>query len=435
MSPAAVLGGGVSGLLAAYRLARSGVDVTLYEASDRFGGMVRASSIHGVGFDIGAEAFAVRGGAVEALLHELGLGDELVEPRPLGSWGYGSDGAYRMPPGGAMGIPADPDAEYLREAIGEGAVEEVRAERELDPSIGADESTLAGLVRRRFGERVLQRLVAPVARGVYSVEPEVVDPRVIFPHVLKRVGKTGSLGGAAEDARLSATPGSLVKSIRGGMSRLVDVLVAECRDLGVTMHLETPMTAAQLPCSFNHILVTAGSAIGDHATPVSTEVVVLALDAPELDSFPRGTGVLVSDADDVQAKALTHASAKWEWLDERLGPGRHLIRLSYGPTAEGEPARTLSLTETGMRRLALADASALLGVELTTEHFVGMQRQPWDIPTPSSRLGRSVQLARMREAIEAAPKVDACGTWIDGTGLAIVVPAVDAAVARVLATK
>ena len=436
MSPAAVLGGGISGLLAAFRIAQAEVTITtLYEASDRLGGMLLDGSIHGIHFDLGAESFAIRGGAVEGLIHELGLDEEVVEPRQLGSWAYGSEGAYRLPPAGAMGLPAVLDDDMLRAAVGDEGVAQVYAERELDPAIGEDAATLAELVRARFGERVLQRLVAPVARGVYSIDPEDVDPKVIFPHVFKRLRTAGSLGAAAEELRSAAPAGALVKSIRGGMFRLVQVLEQEIRQRGVQVHLETPMTAAEMPLTVNHILVTAGSAIGDHSTPISTEVVALMLDAPELNEFPRGTGVLVSDATDVRAKALTHSNAKWEWLDEKLGDNRHLVRLSYGPETPDGPAVTQGMTDAGVRRLALADASAMFGVELSTENVVGMQRQHWDIPTPSSRIGRVEELAQMRAQIDAAPRVDACGTWIDGTGLAIVVPAVDAAVARILAVK
>lgn len=486
MARVLVVGGGVAGLAAARRLALADQEVVLVEAGDRLGGMIQSATLRApddatATIDIGAEAFAVRGGAVERLAKELGLGDEIVEPSALGSWAHGAEGPYRMPAGGLTGIPGDPGAEGLAAAIGDEGVAAVRAEAELDPAIGAEADSLAELVRARFGDRVLDRLVAPVVRGVYSLDPDAVDHRVLVPRLAERLREEGSLSGAVAAMRSIAPPGALVRTVRGGMHRLVQALEDECRLLGVEIRLgvrarlegdrvlleQAPADHAvravrgrapgvetgplllsaplgecrDAPASdderFDRILITAESALGHTAPPVSTEVVALLVDAPELDAHPRGTGVLVADADadaaDVEAKALTHASAKWAWLDEAVGDGRHVVRLSYGPTVEGGPARTLDLDDAALRERALRDASTLLGVELRPEQLLDLARQHWCIPQPAARLGRRDELDRVRTAIDARPDVEVCGTWCDGTGLAHVIPAVDAAVARVIA--
>lgn len=444
MTRVAVIGGGIAGLIAARRLAAGGATVTLFETGDRLGGMLAPGELEGVRFDIGAEAFAVRGGAVAALVEELGFGDDIVVPRALGSWTLGADGASASPAGGLLGIPSGADAAGLAEAIGPAGLDAVRAEAALDPTVGADAVTLADLIRTRYGEAVLERLVAPVVRGVYSLDPDLVDHRVLVPGLAERMQQHGSLGAAVASMRAAAPAGALVNTVRGGMHQLITALERECRQLGVAIRLGSPAVVRDgalvaEATDFDRILVTTAAGFDGAVTAptISTEVVALLLHAPALDAHPRGTGVLVADAEGVEAKALTHASAKWEWLDdalrERHGPGHHLIRLSYAPRHDGEPARTLRLADAELQQRALADAGRILGVELAPDQLRGLARQEWRIPQPPARLGRRDELAALRAEVAALPNIDACGTWIDGTGLALVVPGALAAADRILA--
>ncbi|UNX54727.1 hypothetical protein MF406_17925 [Georgenia sp. TF02-10] len=144
----------------------------------------------------------------------------------------------------------------------------------------------------------------------------------------------------------------------------------------------------------------AGSAI-THLT--------LLLAAPALDAAPRGSGVLVAPGP-VRAKALTHLSAKWPWLRAALGPGRHVVRLSYG--RPGEDVGDVD----GAR--AVADAATLLGVPLAEEqvlaHRVVRRTDVLAAPTPAHR-------ARVAELLAALPPgLAVTGAWVAGTGLAAV---------------
>ena len=72
----AVVGGGISGLVAAYRLrVAAGPDatITVFDPADRLGGVLRTERIGGQPLDVGAEAFVARRPEVPALLAELGL--------------------------------------------------------------------------------------------------------------------------------------------------------------------------------------------------------------------------------------------------------------------------------------------------------------------------------------------------------------------------
>lgn len=461
----AVVGGGVTGLVVARDLARAGLRVTLYEAETRLGGRVRATDVAGLRCEVGAEAFATRGGAVAELVTELGLADQIVAPAALGSWLVSAaDGtAVPLPPAGAMGVPAAPLGRAARRALGIPGAVRAAIDPLLPRRIGAGSVTLADLVRARMGARVLDRLVRPVTLGVSSTDPERI-PLASLAELAAARAETRSLTAAARRLRESAAAaGGAVLGLRGGMSALVDALAAECHDLGVTIKLGTQVTGVTplpsgglalrggvsevhadavvlaLPEGPIRQLLSDASAAPAQSTPV--EVIALVLDAAhpavaQLAAAPRGTGALVSapaspapassapassapassspaDPDIVAApraivaKALTHVSQKWPGI---VGEHREVLRLSYGRA--GDPPATAALGDEAALELALQDASRILGTPVPGSAVLGFARQPWQMPVRSTRPPQ-----------EAPSGVHLIGDWSTGAGFAALIPA------------
>ena len=347
MADATVVGGGIAGLVVARRLAMAGRSVTLLEASNRLGGTVASHIVGGIDLDAGAESFAVRGGTVAALATALGLGHDIVSPTEAGAWLQPLDGpALPLPATSILGIPGTPLAADVIAVIGTRAA--LRAQLDaVIPSLWARKSlTLGTLVRRRMGSTMLEKLVAPVVHGVHSVHPDALP--------LARAGGLdaafrleGSLAAAVRHLRDSGTPGSAVAGIRGGVHRLVTELTADLATYGVDVQLGRRVRSVE-GLDGTVVLAAPLEPSGGRKVVLATLVV----DAPELDAAPRGTGVLVTKgATGIRARALTHSTAKWEWLRERA-QGHHVLRLSY----DDEPAN--------LAEVARQDASALLGVAL-----------------------------------------------------------------------
>ncbi|CAN5133341.1 protoporphyrinogen oxidase [soil metagenome] len=356
-----VVGGGIAGLVVARRLAMAGRSVTLLEASDHLGGTVARHLVGGIDLDSGAESFAVRGGTVEALAREIGLGDELVAPSAAGAWLQPVTGAaVPLPATSILGIPGTPLAADVIAVVGTAAA--LRAQLDaLIPSLWARKSlTLGRLVRRRMGSAMLEKLVAPVVHGVHSVHPDDLPLdragglRAAYAH-------EGSLAAAVRSLRDAAPAGSAVAGIRGGMHRLVTELAADLETYGVDVQLGRRVRSVD---GLDGAVVLAVPLDPPPGRRVVLATVVV--EAPELAAAPRGTGVLVAQgAVGIRARALTHSTAKWEWLRERAG-GREVLRLSY----DDEPA---DLAET-----ARQDASVLLGVPLPAP--VDIARVEWTRP-------------------------------------------------------
>lgn len=408
MSPSSpdhvVVGGGIGGLVVARRLAMAGRSVELREASDRLGGTIASHRVGGVDLDAGAEAFAIRNGTVAALATELGLASQIVDPTSEGAWLFPVQGpAVPLPATALLGVPSTPLAADVIAVVGQGAA--LRAQLDsLIPALYARKSlTLGKLVRRRMGAGVLERLVAPVVHGVYSMHPDDLP--------VDRVGglrgayeKAGSLAAAVRDLRESAPAGAAVQGIRGGVNRLVTELAADLETYGVVVKLGRRVTATQLEALGDRAIVAAPGLLA----PVDGRKVVLAtlvLDAPQLDDSPRGSGVLVAQgAPGIRARALTHSTAKWQWLRERA-EGKHVVRLSY----DAEPAN--------LREAAVADGAALLGTDLTPESVVDFDRVEWTRPAPLT------------------PSADhtVVGETVGGTGIAGIVAHAEATAQRLLA--
>lgn len=463
----AVVGGGIGGLVAAREFAKVGMAVTLFEADDRLGGAVRSGEVAGLALDLGAESYATRGGHVRALIEELGIGDLVVEPGTGagGAWVAGLPGgaAAPLPVGGILGIPANPFAPDVRRVIGWGGAWRAYLDRIRPVLTIGRERSLGHLVRTRLGRKVLDRLVAPVTNGVYSADPDDIDTDVAAPGLNAALTTTGTLLGAVDLLRRERSPkggapGSAVQGLRGGMGELIRALAAALADAGVDIRRGAPVTALDRdedggwrivtpapaqpvdaeaddlgPESFDLVLVAteeeaARRLIAPHAERLEPEaprpgpvvhVATLVLDAPELDAAPRGTGVLTVPGSFI-AKALTHATAKWGWVKDAAGPGRHVVRVSFG--AQGSEPATKGLSPDAAAALALEQASALLGVPLEREQLRGFALERFTQSQPATAIGRREDALGAREAIQAVPGLGAVGAWLAGTGLAQVVP-------------
>ena len=460
-----VVGAGVGGLVAAYECAKVGMRVTVLEAQERAGGVVRSDEVAGLRLDLGAESFATRGGHVRALVDELGLGDDVVAPGTGagGAWvaGVPGIGAAPLPSGGVLGIPASPFAEDVRRIIGWGGAWRAYLDRVNPVLTIGHEHSLGRLVRRRLGPKVLDRLVAPVTTGVYSALPDDIDPDIAAPGLNAAITRTGSLTGAVSElagARRSA-PGGAALGIRGGMGRLVEALVERLEVLGGEVRTSSPVElvertddgwavhlaadpdaeetggadGAPSPIAADILIVAveegeARRLISSHAEGLArdperpgpvVELVTLVLDADALDAAPRGTGVLTVPGSHT-AKALTHSTAKWQWVADAAGPHRHVVRISFGTQSEA-PA-TEALTEAEAVGLALSEASALLGVPLGPTQLVGARRERFTQAQPVATAGLAETTTRAREALRTVPALGVVGAWLAGTGLAQVVP-------------
>lgn len=476
---AVVVGAGVAGLVAARELVRAGLRTLVVDERDAPGGAVRGHDVAGLRLDAGAESYATRNGSVAALLAGLGLADDVVAPEPRGAWAHLTSGDGPLPRTGLLGVPAYPLAPDVRRTLGTPAALRAALDLVLPARVGARATTLGGLVRARMGDAVVARLVHPVVGGVHAADPDDLAVDAAAPGLGEsRAATRGSLARAVRRMRASAPAGSAVEGVAGGVHRLVDALVADVTAHGGVVLTRTrvgsvtravdgsfvvgtqdrhrpPRPSRDLRTT-RLVLATPGAAelldgldgAGlrdvrlDDGAPVT--LVTLVLDAAALDAAPRGTGVLVGPGvTDVRAKALTHATAKWAWVADAAGAGRHVVRLSYGrahgPAGGGDPAtsdpRGTDALPAGdaLVDVALRDASTLLGVPLGRDVLRGSAVVRWTQSLPRPSAAHRAAVAAVRAAADATPGAVVCGAWAAGNGLASVVPDARAAAAALLA--
>lgn len=421
-----VVGGGVGGLVAGWELARAGHRVTVLEAGPAIGGTVARALVDGLVLDVGAESFALAGGTVAAMIDDLGLAADVQAPRPTPAWVRHRAGSAPLPAGGWLGIPSRLLAADLRRVVGWPGVLRAAADLALPARVGRHD-TIGAVVRTRMGRRVLDRLVEPVLGGVYSTPPTAMPLARLPAKARAALGRQRTLAAAAADIRGGSTaPGAQVGGLRGGMFTLVEALAEAIRRHGGEIVTDAPVThldrtGDEWGCTTSSgvhradgvvlaVPAAAGRALLDRPAVATSagEVLLctLVVRSDALDAAPRGTGLLVaSDVTEVGAKALTHATAKWSWLAGAAGPGRHVLRLSYGRVGAGDLPGAAAFP-----RLAVADATELLGVPLGLDDVLDWRLDRWpvggtaatDVPTPPA--GAVIT-----------------GGWPAGTGLAAVV--------------
>ncbi len=203
MKRIAIIGGGISGLSAAYCLhkaARTGVplEYTVFESSARLGGSISSERIEGCMVEAGPDSFLTEKPWAAALCKELGLADEII----------GSNDSQRktyivvhgkliaMPDGLMFMVPTKLVPTALSPLFSWGT--KVRMARELlhPPRSMQGDETVGELVERHFGAEVVDRLADPLLSGVYGGDANKLSARAVLPRFVEMEEKYGSLSRA-----------------------------------------------------------------------------------------------------------------------------------------------------------------------------------------------------------------------------------------------
>jgi len=235
----AVLGGGVTGLTAAWRLAAAGHTVRVLEASPRVGGSVRTESADGWIVEAGPQSFQDATPEIGSLIGELGLGPERIGPSPEARNRYivRNGAPFALPtPKDLAGLVSTPLFSFGTKLKISGEVARSPRERTTDVSV-------AVLVREHFGAEVLDKVVQPFVGGIYAGDAERLSARYAFPKIWEAERTTGSLVRAAMEAAKGRrhpelNESSALVSFRGGLQALTDALAARLAPGSVALRAE-----------------------------------------------------------------------------------------------------------------------------------------------------------------------------------------------------
>lgn len=443
----AVVGGGISGLVAAYRLrVAAGPDatITVFDPADRLGGVLRTERIGGQPLDVGAEAFIARRPEVPALLAELGLAGRQIGTTGARPLIYSQRRLHEMPIGTLQGIPADPDT--LTGLVDDAAIAWMRDEptRPFSWRPGADPS-VAALVGDRFGDQVVLRSVDPLLVGVYAGSAATIGVRSAVPTlaaVLDRGAR--SLTEAVREALPPPLTGSVFGAVDGGYTVLVDELVRRAGfqwaqvavhqvnaaprgwelvdDEGQRWHADAAVLAVPAPRLGRLIDAVAPrtAAAARRIGVASSALVALAL--PGGIPLPDQSGVLVAHGERLRAKAITLSSRKWGQRGNV-----ELVRLSYGRFGD-DLAR--SAGDEDLLEWASQDLATVFGVNVEP---VDCHVHRWLDAMPQYGPGHLELVADLRAGLP--PTLAVAGGYLDGIGVPACVAAATRAAASLVTSR
>src|SRR5579872_5664060 len=242
MTPVAIVGGGITGLTAAFYLRRQNIPVTLYESSPRTGGMIRTMRRDGFLVEHGPNTILESAPEVAALVSDLELKSWCMYPVAERKARYlVRDGRTLRLPQSALAAARTPLLS-LRAKLG------VLGEPFVPRGILEDEP-LSAFVTRRLGSELLDYLIDPFVGGVYAGDPNSLSVTHAFPklHQLEQI--YGSLiKGALLGARARRKRGGVSKvsapmlTFDAGLGVLVETLQAR---LGAAVHLDSVVTGVR----------------------------------------------------------------------------------------------------------------------------------------------------------------------------------------------
>jgi oxygen-dependent protoporphyrinogen oxidase len=436
MKEVAIIGGGITGLTAAYRLRGRGLNVRVFEGAQGAGGVVRTTAREGFLAEHGPNSILITSPAITSLVHDAGLDARVVSPGAAGK------NRFIVRAGRPVCLPLTPPQFVTTPLFSLRAKLRLVAEPFISAAPADREESLSEFVLRRLGREFLDYAINPFVAGVYAGDPEMLSVRHSFPKLHALEQKYGSLiRGQIKGRKERAKREEVGKNEAGmisfdtGLQLLTDTLAAS---LGERLKLGTSVEGvsgaggkwrialaggggpegefdAVLFAGGAHTLARMGSPGAGpspeplnevHYPPVSS--LVMGFRRGDIAHPLDGFGILIPEVEPFAILGVLFSSSLFPG---RAPEGHVTLTCFLGGTRRPETAtgETGEVVETAMR-----DLRALVGL---TGEPVFIHRTYYDKAIPQYNVGYGRYLDLMGEMEKANPGYFIAGNIRDGISL------------------
>lgn len=448
----AIIGGGISGLSAAFylekeRAAGSPVEYTLYEADTRLGGSIFSEHVDGCVIEGGPDSFITEKPWAANLCQELGLSDQLVGSNDHERVTYivVNNRLIPMPDGLMFMVPTKLIPTALTPLFSWSTKIRMGLELLHPPRAVGHDETVADMVRRHFGQEVVDRLADPLLSGVYGGDSESLSVRAVLPRFVEMEEKFGSLTRAMLDAhnKMAAAkknnpnpkPRPLFTTMKNGMQSMIDAITARLNPSSIRTGVRVlgverdgaqwrVSTASGTEVFDGVVLATQANVAGRLLEPVNTELAsdlqavvytssvtaTLGYSMEQLKGVKEGFGFLVPKTEGTRMLACTFTHKKFP---KRAPEGKGLVRCFLGGAKD---ETVLSLTDEQVRNVCIEELTKILKVPtLANPNFIRVYR--WRNAMAQYTPGHLDRVARIEKNVKATTGLAIAGNAFKGIGV------------------
>lgn len=423
----AVVGGGISGLAAAYEVQRRGLNVRVLEAAARAGGVITTERFDGWVVDGGPDSILVSKPAAVALCRELGIDDRLVSTlTPRTAYILRDDRLHRIAEGSFLGFPLDAKSLARSSVFTLGGRLRMAAELFVPRRGGEEDESVGTFVRRRFGQEAVDYLAEPLLAGIHAGDVDRLSTLALFPRLLAAERQSGSVLRAFRAMRARPSSQGAFVSFPGGTAEIVEALLAALAPGTVrlstrvtdihrhaeyrletgteTIHARTVILAvpAYVAGSLLRGFDTAIAAMAEGIPYASTATVALGYRRDQVSHPMEGSGFVVPRVERSPLLAATWVTSKWP---NRAPEGHVLLR---GFLGGGRDPRRLDADDAELVSLVVDELTELLGIT-GAPLFTRLFR--WTKQSPQYEVGHLQRVATIEQHLNSIP-----GMFVTGSG-------------------
>lgn len=383
-SPVAIVGGGITGLSAAWELQRRAMPYIVLESANRLGGKLQTAQIDGFQVEWAADSFLTSNPHAAQLCAEIGLLPDLVPTNQIQRTVYIYTGGrlHPFPRGMRLIVPVEPAGLLESDLLSEQGKQRMLSEVDIPARSQIGDESLASFIERRFGREALQIFGEPLMSGIHVADPNLLSIDATFPQYPQMERTHGSVTAGMRatppPGRLPGVPASLFVSPKAGMHSLITTLtehltghvrtatrVIEVRDdrtvvLSTGEHIRTAGVIVATPARAAADMVRGSfptiAAQLDDFTVASSAVISLAFPLIDVPLPLDGYGVVIPRREQTAITACTWSSTK---LPGCAPAGYALLRVFVGGHGR---VRQTDVPDDEMLRLARADLAAMLHI-------------------------------------------------------------------------
>jgi oxygen-dependent protoporphyrinogen oxidase len=433
-----VVGGGVTGLTAALRVARAGAEAILFDRQAQLGGEIRTERVEGFVIEAGADSFLTRKPRGLGLCKELGLAGRLIARRAehAGAFVRHRGTLHPLPEGLSGMIPTRLDllaASTLLSREGRAAIAQ---EREVPAPHEPAEESIAQFITRRFGREVYEHIVEPLMAGIYGGDGDRLSLDATFPQLREFERRFGSVGrGLASRQEAATVEAPPFVSFPGGMAEMIEHMAARLGGAAIRAGAGVASVESRAGDGFTVVLDTGATELADAvilATPAAETARMLQPLDPELselhDRIEYASAVTVNLA--FRARDLPRPVNGYGYVVPRV-EGSDVVACTIvsnkwtGRAPEGYMLFRIYLRGRDGRNITLEDDDALAGAaRRELESTYGVTAVPalvrvsrWPAALPQYTRGHGARVARIRNLLERRPGLFLAGASYAGVGI------------------